>query len=417
MPEEELPEIPPEGVELRFPDLSLPHDLSDPVICLLGIGNYCNVLLGCYENDARRLWKAEDVAADSYRLRRQRNEILEVFGDNFNELQRHAEIYREACEHWQQKLCELTGAASRAMPEMLLSCKVLKLHPDKLYRRDNNTDWPGLTSNLKRLQVEAHRLVISKQEPKALAEAIRSFLHEIGCMRSRQRYLSEKTEMFRRLVSVGEHNRDLQKVIDELMADIEALRKNAQKQRDKVLALAILPPHPIDGVSPQEWRFRVKRDVNDLAVLVGGQHPNAKTELSDVEDKRFTELWQALNARSRDADNFVGKPVAEVGQVNNYYHAPVDQRQLTISAAGSTAPILANMAGEKSVNKLAFRPVPQSSKRKGIWEWLAKPVIVMVVGAAAVGLFSRYWQFHNSPTHSGPTATTTPSLRVSNAVP
>jgi hypothetical protein len=417
MPEKDLPEIPAAGLELRFPDLSLPHDLSDPVICLLGIENYCNVLIGSYEKSARRWWQAEDSAADSYKLVRQGNEVSEVVGDDFKELQRHAQVYRGVCEQWQAKLCELTEAASRAMPETLLSCKVLKLHPDQLYRRDNNTEWPAFNSDLKRLQVEAHRLVVSMQEPKALAEAIRSFLHQIGWMRSRQQRLAEKSAMFQQMLALGEHDRELHKLVDELIAEIEAARKKSQMCRDKVLALAILPPHPIDGLSPQEWRFRVSRDANELTTLVGGQYSDAKTNLSDAEEKRFVELYQALDGRSREADNFIDVPIKEAGQVHNYYHGPVDQRQQTINAAGNSGPILANMAGDKLANNLSIKSTRQRSRRPGLWQWLGKPVIVTVVGAIAVGSLKWYWGIQNPPTHVSPLPTTAPALRVTNSVP
>jgi len=315
MPDENLLKPSPPNSERRFPDLSLPHDLSDPIICLLGIENYCNVLLATYEKDARAWWNAEDIAANSYELARQGNEFLEATGDYLKELRRHAQIYRGACEEWQEKLRELADAASRAMPETLLSCKVIKLHPDQLYRRDSNTDWPAFTSDLKRLQVEAHRLVVSKREPRALAEAIRSFLHEIGWMCSRQQRLVEKLEMFRQLLALGEQDRELRKLVDELVADVEAARKEVQLHRDKVLALTVLPPHQIDSVSPEEWRFRLVRDVNELTDLVAGQHSDAKTELSDAEEKRVAELWQTLERRGREADNFIGIPVADTGQV------------------------------------------------------------------------------------------------------
>ncbi len=142
-------------------------------------------------------------------------------------------------------------------------------------------------------------------------------------MRSDQHRLAEKLEMFRQLLAVGEQDRELRKLVEELLADVEAARKKVQLHRDKVLALAILPPHQIDGVSPEEWRFRVLRDVNALTVLVAGQHSDAKTELSDAEDKRFAELWQSIKRQGDEADNFIGIPATGVGQVQNHHRAPV----------------------------------------------------------------------------------------------
>jgi len=226
--------------------------------------------------------------------------------------------------------------------------------------------------------------------------------------------------MFRALLALGEHDPELHKLVGELIADVEAARKKARMQRDKVLALAILPPHPIDGVSPPEWRFRVLRDVNDLTTLVAGQYHDAKTELSDAEDKRFVELWQSLDSRSREADNFISSPVVEAGQVH-HYHAPVDQRQQTINAPGNSGSFIANMAGDKATNNLSIKPALQHSKRQGLREWFGKPVIVAVAstvaGTAAVGFLSWYWRFHNPSAQVRPLPTTIPILRVTNTVP
>ncbi|MGD0461081.1 MAG: hypothetical protein ABSB74_01205 [Tepidisphaeraceae bacterium] len=161
-----------------------------------------------------------------------------------------------------------------------------------------------------------------KVKYKALAEAIHSFLHDVGCMAADQRRLAERNERFQLLLRSGEQDRGLRGTIHELRADLEKGRKIVQSHRDKVLALEILPPHPVDGVSAEEWHFRLRRDVNELTALVVGQCSDAKTELSDAEEKRVAELWQTLERRGREADNFIGIPVAGAGQVPNHYHAP-----------------------------------------------------------------------------------------------
>jgi hypothetical protein len=419
VPKENLPEIPSIDSDARFPDLSLPHDLSDPVICLLGIENYCNVLMHSYEESARRYWRAEESATNAYQLVRKGNEVMEVVGEDFEELQRHAGVHRSVCEVWQEQLRELADAASRAMPEVLLSCKVLKLHPDALYRRDNNTDWPALASDLKRLQIEAHRMVVMKREPKLFAEAIGSFLHQIGWMRSRQRYLAEKLEMYQRLLAVGEKNGDLHKLVDELIAEIEVVWKNVKSHRDKVLALAILPPHPIDGVLPQEWRFRILRDVKELAVLVGGQYSDAKTHLSDGEEKRLVELYHALESRGREADSFMDVPIVEAAQVHNYFNAPVDQRQQTIHASGNSGPIMANITGNEATTYVSISTTPGRPAHRSVWEWFGKPMVLKIAGGVVILLIgiAGSWLMRKPPFRIATLPTTTPAPQMVGITP
>jgi hypothetical protein len=140
--------------EMRLPDLSRSDDLSHPINRLLGIDNYCNVLLDNYASSSQKMWKHEDHCAESFSLM-QKGFISE---EMWKHTARLMQQYVNSCENWHKFFSQLTEAMRRAMPEVLLSCEIIRLYPPQLHKH-RDTDWKSFATELKRVQLEARRLL------------------------------------------------------------------------------------------------------------------------------------------------------------------------------------------------------------------------------------------------------------------
>jgi hypothetical protein len=98
--------------EPRFPDLGREDDLNHPINRLLGIDNYCNVLINTYAEDTQR-WRDE----------RRSSEVLQSLNPDdlyWKDRARHCEAYEKVCEQWFRHLRELSNAMRVAMPDILI---------------------------------------------------------------------------------------------------------------------------------------------------------------------------------------------------------------------------------------------------------------------------------------------------------
>jgi len=159
--------------ESRLPDLSLPEDLQHPINRLRGIDNYCETLMserGGYRESTTELRNCEDGARIALEMARrkvaERGEGDPLADLYHRECARLVRIRSDFCEQHFRRLCDLANAMRLAMPDLLLKCKVIALHPARLDRRDNGTDWEAFKSELKAVQLEACRLLDEKAKPK-----------------------------------------------------------------------------------------------------------------------------------------------------------------------------------------------------------------------------------------------------------
>ena len=127
----------------HFIDLSRPDDLKNPHYRLIGIANYCRVLLG-YKEAAKRLWDAE------WRV-----------GLEGVEWSQHsvtlAETYRKPCDDYSALLNQLYKAAAPLMPEIFQKLKVLRFGPPALHC-DKKTDWQAFEDDLAAILAQAEVL-------------------------------------------------------------------------------------------------------------------------------------------------------------------------------------------------------------------------------------------------------------------
>ena len=158
--------------ESRLPDLSLPEDLQHPINRLRGIDNYCETLMserGGYRESTTELRNCEDGARIALEMARrkvaERGEGDPLADLYHRECARLVRIRSDFCEQHFRRLCDLANAMRLAMPDLLLKCKVIALHPARLDRRDNGTDWEAFKSELKAVQLEACRLLDELTKP------------------------------------------------------------------------------------------------------------------------------------------------------------------------------------------------------------------------------------------------------------
>ncbi|MGA2584917.1 MAG: hypothetical protein ABSG31_16715 [Tepidisphaeraceae bacterium] len=151
--------------EPRLPDLSRQDDLNHPINRLLGIDNYCSVLMDGYRESVGRLRDATNSARIALEVAR-RGEGDPLADPWHRECARLVRIQLESCEQYHRLLCDLANAMRLAMPDLLLKCKVIALHPARLDRSDNGTDWEAFKSELKIVQLEANRLLDELANPK-----------------------------------------------------------------------------------------------------------------------------------------------------------------------------------------------------------------------------------------------------------
>ena len=139
---------------------------------------------------------------------------------------------------------------------------------------------------------------------KLFADALREFIHPAEWMRNRQRELAKAQKSHESLTKFGQPDPESRVRVAELTADGEQAWKETEAARHKVKAMAISPAHPVDGVNPEDWLFRVLRDVDVTAELVGGLHAAlARQDLTETQDVQFRALITVLRQRELEARN------------------------------------------------------------------------------------------------------------------
>lgn len=137
---------------MRLIDLGRSDDMAHPTIRLHGIVNFCSSLAKSYPESARAWWQSQDVAWDARRGSTGED-------DTWRTLQVFAGEHEKVCEELYRMLCKLTEAMRLSgMSDALVAYTFLTLYPSRLHR-DRATDWEAFVKELRRVQLDARRLL------------------------------------------------------------------------------------------------------------------------------------------------------------------------------------------------------------------------------------------------------------------